>query len=149
MLETLKQSLSSDFQQLLPTSLLKSTPIYQIVPSGFDLSSSKRLAGVTQLPIYEFPDSTSEGNLNQKSIPLVPGGGLTRRILSSDLLPSSIAVACILQFVLEGDNREDAALMASAVNQLLGLKISPSQWKHPESWNQGLFGTPHDQSIFG
>lgn len=79
----------------------------------------------------------------------------------------------ILEYVLEGDNRTDALLLASAVAKCLqkdlgitgdgksmtdtsfiivSLNIYLSAlepWKEPASWKQGLFGSAHDNSLFG
>ena len=69
---------------------------------------------------------------------------------------------------MEGDNRDDAALVASAIAKILSTDnkikgdqfslVSPhhehlinfaSEWKQPESWRQGLFGTLEDNTLFG
>ncbi|KAJ7072118.1 PAC2 family-domain-containing protein [Mycena amicta] len=60
--------------------------------------------------------------------------------------PSSVATAGFLQFVLEGDNRADAALLASAVIAVLGLQVPG--FKEPDSWKRGLFGAPPDASLY-
>ena len=83
------------------------------------------------------------------SIPLIPGGGLTRRFLSLSSSLSNIQIAAILQFVLEGDNRNDAEYLASVVSGILKLGVKPGSWVQPESWKVGLFGTPHDQALYG
>jgi len=73
---------------------------------------------------------------------------LTCRILSQISLEKwDIPIACILQFVLEGDNRVDAGLLASVVTKVLGKEVA--QWRQPGSWGSGLFGTPHNQSLYG
>jgi hypothetical protein len=60
----------------------------------------------------------------------------------------------LLQFAFEGDNRADAQILASVVSKLFGgpsglTGVSKVEWKQPESWNGGLFGTPHDQTLYG
>lgn len=81
-------------------------------------------------------------------MPFIPGGSLTRRILQTlSKSQSSVPTAAILQFVLEGDNRADAALLASVVVAVLGLSIGG--FKEPPSWKQGLFGAPPDQTLYG
>jgi proteasome assembly chaperone 2 len=54
---------------------------------------------------------------------------------------------------MEGDNREDAKLLATAVARILGedvLKRLPKEgWKEPESWKIGLFGTAVDETLYG
>lgn len=83
----------------------------------------------------------------RSAISFIPGGGLTRRILSSFPAGWTIPTACLLQFVLEGDNQADAGLLASVVVKVVGKDIT--QWRQPGSWRDGLFGTPHDQSLYG
>jgi proteasome assembly chaperone 2 len=87
-----------------------------------------------------------------EQVPIVPGGGLTRRLLSS--LPSSFPpTVALLQFVMEGDNREDAKLLATAVARILGegvlAKLPPTGWQEPGSWKMGLFGTEADSTLYG
>ncbi|TFY70147.1 hypothetical protein EVG20_g2852, partial [Dentipellis fragilis] len=84
---------------------------------------------------------------SEGAIPFIPGGGLTRRILSS--LPAAVPAAALLQFVLQGDNRADAALMAAVVAKVLSLDVREGGWTQPPSWSQGLFGTPHDPTLYG
>lgn len=84
------------------------------------------------------------------TIPFIPGGGLTRRILSSIPEHWSIPTASLLQFALEGDNRADAQLFAAVVAKVVGVdSVIQGQWRQPSSWTQGLFGTPHDQTLYG
>jgi proteasome assembly chaperone 2 len=53
---------------------------------------------------------------------------------------------------MEGDHREDAKLLATAVARILGddvLKRLPKEgWKEPGSW-KGLFGTGVDSELYG
>lgn len=37
--------------------------------------------------------------------------------------------------------------MASVIVKILGL--DSVEWKEPASWERGLFGTPHDQALYG
>lgn len=75
-----------------------------------------------------------------------------RRLLSDmnsrDWLIPTVA---LVQYVLEGDNRGDAHLMASVLTKVLGLesKKTESGWKEPSSWKQGLFGTGFDSTLYG
>jgi proteasome assembly chaperone 2 len=39
--------------------------------------------------------------------------------------------------------------MASVVAKVLGFDGTIKEWKQPKSWQQGLFGTPQDQSLYG
>lgn len=87
-------------------------------------------------------------------VPFIPGGGLTRRILSSVPEKWSTPVLSLLQFVFEGDNRADAQLLASVVSKVFDAlptdkRGSEIDWKQPKSWDAGLFGTPHDQTLYG
>ncbi|KAH8119502.1 PAC2 family-domain-containing protein [Phellopilus nigrolimitatus] len=113
--------------------------------TGVDLSN--RSDAQMLAPTYSLipPPAPSKS----ENIPFIPGGGLTRRLLS--LAPSStpwkVPTAAILQFVLEGDNRADAEFLAGVVARV--LKLSVAQWKQPGSWSVGLFGTPHDQTLYG
>lgn len=62
----------------------------------------------------------------------------------------SIPIAAIVQYVLEGDNRGDAHLLATIVGKVLGVDdCAKDGWKEPQSWRQGLFGTGHDNTLYG
>lgn len=102
-------------------------------------------------PVYSNPFLThEEAQLPPTSeIPFIPGGGLTRRILASISTQTEweVPTACLVQFVIEGDNRADAHLLASVTAKVLGKEIP--HWKQPNSWRDGLFGTPHDQKLYG
>ncbi|KII92413.1 hypothetical protein PLICRDRAFT_50798 [Plicaturopsis crispa FD-325 SS-3] len=125
------------------------TPTYFIRPPNAPELSSAPLSGIKDLPIpaYTSPVPQRPSSLSEEpDIPFIPGGGLTRRILSS--IPSwSVSTAALLQFVLEGDNRADANLLAAVAAKVLAIDIRV--WKQPSSWQQGLFGTPHDQTLYG
>ncbi|KAH9176311.1 PAC2 family-domain-containing protein [Lactarius sanguifluus] len=127
------------------------TPTYYIRPPNSSSWENSTLSPISQLPIPEYtsPVSQHPGAPPQTEgpIPFIPGGGLTRRILSN--LPGTwnIPTAALLQFVLEGDNRSDASLMASVTAKVLSLEVPA--WREPSSWQQGLFGTPHDQTLYG
>jgi proteasome assembly chaperone 2 len=60
-----------------------------------------------------------------------------------------IPTAALLQFVLEGDNRADANLLAVVVAKVLNIEGSIKVWKQPGSWSRGLFGSPPDQTLYG
>ncbi|KAI9509734.1 PAC2 family-domain-containing protein [Russula earlei] len=126
------------------------TPTYYIHPQSSPPWENSPLSSISQLPIPEYSSPVVQypgGTHDEGPIPFIPGGGLTRRILSN--LPESWAIptAALLQFVLEGDNRSDASFMAAVVAKVLSLKVQ--EWKQPFSWQQGLFGTPHDQTLYG
>ncbi|TEB37415.1 hypothetical protein FA13DRAFT_1761747 [Coprinellus micaceus] len=124
------------------------TPTYQIRLPQFQLSllgtSLHRLEELP-IPLYRPQGSDTE----DQSIPFIPGGGLTRRILNSIPQGWAIPTGSLLQFVLEGDNAADAAMLASAAVDTLELTIPNGQLKAPSSWKAGLFGSPHDQSLYG
>jgi len=128
------------------------TPTYQIRTTATSLSSTP-LARLGELPIPEYTSPVSQyplqsNNEAELDVPFIPGGSLTRRILQTlSKSPSSVPTAAILQFVLEGDNRADAALLASVVVAVLGLGITG--FKEPPSWKQGLFGAPPDPTLYG
>ncbi len=130
---------------------LQSTPTHQIQPAGPSLATSP-LQKLNSLPIptYTTPVSQHPRTGDDATlIPFIPGGGLTRRILTSLTQNWSIPTAALLQFVLEGDNREDAHLLAAVVAKALNVDHAISEWKRPGSWEQGLFGTPHEQTLYG
>ena len=127
------------------------TPTYYIRPPNSSSWESSPLSPISQLPIPEYTSPVSQhpgaSPQTEGPIPFIPGGGLTRRILSN--LPPNwdIPTAALLQFVLEGDNRSDASLMASVTAKVLSLEVP--EWKEPSSWQHGLFGTPHEQTLYG
>ncbi|PAV18989.1 proteasome assembly chaperone 2 [Pyrrhoderma noxium] len=136
------------------------SPTYSLLGPGTANLESSPLSLLSQLPKYTF--SPSQGSVLNMGpvpiptstdpaplIPLIPGGGLTRRFLSLSSSLSNIQIAAILQFVLEGDNRNDAEYFASVVSGILKLGVKPGSWVQPESWKVGLFGTPHDQALYG
>ncbi|KAL5507099.1 hypothetical protein ACEPAH_6555 [Sanghuangporus vaninii] len=128
------------------------SPIYALTAPDLPSLDSSSLSLVSQLPTYKFePSDTTEipARLSSSAIPFVPGGGLTRRLLALSTTQSSksIPTAAILQFVLEGDNRGDAEFFASVIARI--LKLDVKEWKQPPSWKVGLFGTPHDQTLYG
>jgi len=98
---------------------------------------------VSRLPSI-IPPYTEKQDLSSLRL---PSSGITKQLLLS--LPTSgfPSTGVVLQYVLEGDNREDAYLMATNVARTLGLQ--EFKWKEPSSWKQGLFGAPHDQTLFG
>ncbi|KAL1680366.1 PAC2 family-domain-containing protein [Schizophyllum commune] len=124
-------------------------PTYNIVPKGaFDLQNSP-LHALADLPIPPYaspvPQFLSQGS--EGAIPFIPGGGITRRFLSSLPKDWPIPTLALLHFVLEGDNRSDAHLLAAVVSRIIG--VDAGGWKQPPSWSMGLFGTPQDQTLFG
>lgn len=125
------------------------TSTYHIHPPNSPPLTTTALRALTSIPpYYTFaPLASPHDGVKDTAIPFIPGGGLTRRILSS--LPSQwpVPTASMLQFVLEGDNRTDARQFAAAVAKVVGLK-SLEHWTQPSSW-QGLFGAPHDQALYG
>jgi len=126
------------------------TPTYQLRPTSGPSLASTALESLMSLPIptYTSPvQQQPQEGAKRSAISFIPGGGLTRRILSSFPAGWTIPTASLLQFVLEGDNQADAGLLASVVVKVVGKDIT--QWRQPGSWRDGLFGTPHDQSLYG
>jgi len=128
------------------------TTTYQIRPKNSPSISSTVLQSLESLliPVYKSPVQQEPQNSEENnSIPFIPSGGLTRRILNS--LPDgwNVPTACLLQFVFEGDNRADANILASVVAKVIGVEANCLPWKQPNSWREGLFGAPHDQSLYG
>ncbi|KAG1746147.1 hypothetical protein EDB19DRAFT_1894287 [Suillus lakei] len=126
------------------------TPTCQIVPPGIPDLTSGPLAALTTLPIPVYTSPVSQvlhSDAERTAIPFIPGGGLSRRLLSSLSETWQIPTVCLLQYVMEGDNRSDAQLMAAVVSKV--LQIDVLNWKQPSSWGHGLFGTPHDQTLYG
>lgn len=128
------------------------TPTYFLRPNNSPTLASSPLASLGQLPIPEYTSPVPQrpqSPVNEGSIPFIPGGGLTRRLLSSIPTGWPIPIASLLQFVAEGDNRADANLLAMVAAKVLGFDGLIKEWKQPTSWKQGLFGTVHDQSLYG
>jgi len=133
------------------------TATYKVLPLHSPSLSSTALSIVSQLPTYTFAPGKSRHSVevegmpesSDSEVPFIPGGGLTRRLLSSIPSSWSIPTASVVQFVMEGDNRPDAEVLASIVAQLLQIHQFCKVWKQPPSWREGLFGTPHDQTLFG
>ncbi|KAF8895690.1 PAC2 family-domain-containing protein [Gymnopilus junonius] len=125
------------------------TPTYQIRPEHGPNLAGTPLQKLSSLPIptYTSPVQQPVQSKDGLPIPFIPGGGLTRRILSSIPAEWNIPTVCLLQFVLEGDNRADAGLFASVIAKVVDKDVP--QWRQPGSWKAGLFGTPHDQTLYG
>ncbi len=102
------------------------------------------------IPKYSSPvPQRPQNEDDEPDIPFIPGGGLTRRTLASLPREWTIPTLALLQFVLEGDNRADAHMLAIVAAKVAGIESNVGEWKQPSSWNQGLFGTPHDQTLYG
>lgn len=133
---------------------------HKLVPPGTPSLDSSPLVIFDQLPIPSYihisqqPFSHPRERGITEAVPFIPGGGLTRRILSSLPQEWSTPTLSLLQFTCEGDNRADAQLLASVVSKLFDVPptengASNIRWKQPKSWDSGLFGTPHDQTLYG
>ncbi|KIJ68149.1 hypothetical protein HYDPIDRAFT_83335 [Hydnomerulius pinastri MD-312] len=128
------------------------TPTTYIQPSASQSLASTPLKSLTTLPIPPYFSPVPQflqTESDSSAVPFIPGGGLARRILSS--VPSSwqIPTVCLLQYVMEGDNRADAHLLALVVAKVLEKSVPTPEWTQPTSWGHGLFGTPHDQTLYG
>ncbi|KAF8598696.1 hypothetical protein BDV93DRAFT_526612 [Ceratobasidium sp. AG-I] len=105
-----------------------------------DSISATSLGSLLGLPTLDPPPDNDD-----RAGAVIPGTGLARRLLAAPgSHPPRIA---LVQFVAEGDNIPDAHAMASMVANT--LKIEIQGWKQPASWNFGMYGTPHDQQLFG
>ena len=126
------------------------TPTYQLHPTNGPSLASTALESLMSLPIPTYTSPVQQKfheGVESSTIAFIPGGGLTRRMLSSFPAGWNIPTAGLLQFVLEGDNRADAGLLASVAAKVIRKDIT--QWRQPGSWRDGLFGTPHDQTLYG
>ncbi|KZV69919.1 hypothetical protein PENSPDRAFT_743676 [Peniophora sp. CONT] len=123
---------------------------YHIAPPNSPPHASTPLSSLTQIPTYTSPVTQHPLQLTQSNegpIPFIPGGGLTRRLLTALPAQFSTPTGALLQFAAEGDNRADAAHLARVVDGVLALGVK--EWRQPKAWVQGLFGTPQDQSLYG
>ncbi|KAG8921661.1 hypothetical protein FRC02_012438 [Tulasnella sp. 418] len=128
-----------------------SATTYSLILRSLDSDSDKPTPIVT-LGVNVPPFVThSPADQSLSGIPVIPGSGITRRFITS--LPESFPpTGVILEYVLEGDNRSDAKILAGTVAKVLLRELgisSDDEWKEPPSWKQGLFGSSHDQSLFG
>ncbi|RIB21338.1 PAC2 family-domain-containing protein [Gigaspora rosea] len=96
--------------------------------------------------------SNDDYALKQDSdLPKIPGGGISRFLFHKSQ-QEDIPLIMIIFFAIEGDNTQDAFLLANYTNSLLNL--FPQQeipitklWKTPASWNY-LFGNPYQQELY-
>ncbi|KAH7332648.1 PAC2 family-domain-containing protein [Rhizoctonia solani] len=105
-----------------------------------DSIMSTPLAGLLELP--PLGHSLTDQDDPEKSV--IPGTGLARRLLRAPGTTPSIA---LVHYVAEGDNLPDAHAMATTVAET--LKIQIQGWTQPPSWSFAMYGTPHDQYLFG
>jgi len=129
-----------------------STPTYYLQPRH-TTSSALAASPLSRIPAFLPSFSPPSYQTQSSDVPVLPSSGLTPLLLRS-LSQSSLEevsfppTLVILQYVLEGDNRPDAVILATIVAQAIGVS-EEFTWKEPGSWRQGLFGTPHDQTLFG
>ena len=74
--------------------------------------SGSPLSPLTSLPQYGSGRAPDE-------VPSLPGGGLTRRILQSIPEKWTISTGFAIWMGMEGDNRDDAALVANVITKIL------------------------------
>jgi hypothetical protein len=89
-----------------------STPIFHHSSPAFHQVSGSPLALLASLPQYNSSQKSDKG-------PSLPGGGLTRRFLSSIPENWSINTGFLIWMGMEGDNRDDAALVAGVLAKIL------------------------------
>ncbi|KAN0062870.1 hypothetical protein ACQY0O_004691 [Thecaphora frezii] len=133
-----------------------STPLLTLLPTAPRSATFQALS--TSYPEFQIrpPPSHLPAPSPQAagSIPIIPGGGMTRKILSTFQTLSTEKeqqgeqeVAALLLFCAEGDNRPDAHFFVHKLAHALGIEIEETLVE-PTSW-QGLFGAPLDQSMYG
>ncbi|ELU38916.1 PAC2 domain-containing protein [Rhizoctonia solani AG-1 IA] len=105
-----------------------------------ELITSTSLTGLLELPLLGRP-LADQDNLENS---VIPGTGLARRLLRA---PGTTPRIALMQYVAEGDNIPDAHAMATVVAK--ALKIQIEGWIQPPSWSFAMYGTPHDQQLFG
>lgn len=99
-----------------------SFPTYHIIPYLLSTQEVKLHPAIHELASRFPPFITTEHQIPGTNLPVIPGSGLTRRFVSS--LPSEFpCTGVILEYVLEGDNRADAALLASALARSLSKEL--------------------------
>lgn len=129
-----------------------STPTTFIQPPVSPSLDGGPLASLADLPVPPYSSPLSRDDRSKGSswhVPFIPGGGIAHRLLSS--IPNSwqIPTVCLLQYAMEGDNRPDAQLLATVAAKALGSTAVIFTWTEPTAWAHGLFGTPHDQTLYG
>jgi proteasome assembly chaperone 2 len=127
-----------------------STPTFHLISAGEPAIEKTRLKALRELsiPVYSSPVMAKPNDL-YASIPFVPGGGLTRRILASLPADLTATTATLFRFVMEGDNRADAQCLAVATAESLSIRDVIKEWNQPSSWQLGLFGSQPDQQLYG
>ncbi|CAG8537049.1 3617_t:CDS:2 [Cetraspora pellucida] len=97
-------------------------------------------------------DLKHDDDTKQDDLPKIPGGGVSRFLFHKSQ-QGNIPLIMIIFFAIEGDNTQDAFLLANYTNSLLNLlpqqqEISITEfWKTPASWNY-LFGKPYEQELY-
>jgi len=126
------------------------TPTFHLVPTTPDIPNPRPQV-LQELVTHIPPFITTTHDTSATDMLVIPGSGLTRRIVTS--LPTSFPpTGVILEYVLEGDNRADAKTLASAVARCVQKEFGVTgneRWREPLSWREGLFGSAHDQALFG
>jgi proteasome assembly chaperone 2 len=104
---------------------LSRTPTYHLLPANTKPEQAERTNtefDLRSIPPFELDTPAPSHDIDRRtSGTQLPGTGLTSRILNSDIMASPSASPCvaILQFVMEGDNRADAHLLARRALQAL------------------------------
>lgn len=136
------------------------TPVVHAFPSSKSSTPATPLMDALKAQVPPFLDSKatarSTSTVDPSSIDLPSGSGVTNRLLSA-LSQSSqpLPVGALLAFAAEGDNRQDAHLLARLTYSLLtgsrpttAASEQQPTFKEPSSW-EGIYGNTYDQSVYG
>ncbi|KAG8896192.1 hypothetical protein FRB99_009025 [Tulasnella sp. 403] len=100
-------------------------PTFHLIPT--QTKAQDLPPALTQLVEHVPPFITTTHPAWGSEIPIIPGSGLTRRIITS--LPSGGTfppTGVILEYTLEGDNRADARMLASAAAKCVQKELGVS-----------------------
>ncbi|KAF0477756.1 PAC2 family-domain-containing protein [Gigaspora margarita] len=129
---------------------LTSLPLRILTTPSFPNDLSER-ATILGLKTLEKISNDNYALKQDSDLPKIPGGGISRFLFHKSQR-EDIPLIMIIFFAIEGDNTQDAFLLANYTNSLLNLL--PQQeipitklWKTPASWNY-LFGNPYQQELY-
>lgn len=114
------------------------------IPYYIATKNSKSTGQLQLLRLKRVPDERESSAL-RNGLTYLPGSGLTKPLFEA-FENSSIPATFLVQFCSEGENTQDAYVMADVVDRLLSLNIqdqnrtigsSGDNWIEPCSWRQG------------